>query len=98
MPDLVSNKSIDSIKLFKLGTWQITLDAQTKSVLPINFESFNIFLVLKNSLIVGMLFFWALSATFLDGSNPITFFLSEKLFKKVPSLEPISITLELELR
>ena len=75
--------------------WQITFDAQIKSVLFINLGKFSIFSELKKSSKVFIFLFFDILATFFDGSNPSMLLgFSAKLLKKVPSLEPISIIFE----
>ena len=84
--------SMVSINSLRFGIWQITLEAQIKSVFfKKSFNSLIIFL-LKNLFKVGICLLLAISATFFEGSIPtILNLLLSKFDKKVPSFEPISI-------
>ena len=95
-PKSLSTVSINS---FKSGIWQITFEAHITSVVPINFVKLLTLFKLKKLFWVLTLFFMAVSATFFEGSKPI-YSISDflKLLKNVPSFEPISINLKLELK
>ena len=92
-PFLDNNESMPLIRSLRFGIWQIALAAQIKSVLFLNFFKLFAVLKVKNLLIVLILFLFAINATFLDGSTPkILVLLDLKFFKKVPSFDPIPIT------
>ena len=59
------------IKSLKLGIWQITLAAHIRSTLFLSFLSLDVFLKLKKFEMTFNFFFFAILATFKEGSNPM---------------------------